>query len=647
MKTFRFDTETYPIRVGRFAPKMVCLQYAFDENAPKILLRPDAADVLHTALTTPDLLLEAHNGAYDQVVTSDAFPDLLPLWFRALGNGRGRDTLVREKLRDNARGTLQDQHPKGWYSLGDIAKRRCGLDLDKSGHDSWRLRYALLDGVPVAEWPAEAVRYAEDDVTALRSVSKSQLQDHSSPDEWFQVAAAFVLNLTTAWGFVVDRDALSKIETSLLTEKAECERLLEAAGFFRDGSVDKKRVQAAVLEAYERLDRPVPRTAPSKTFPEGQVKTDSETLEELGRSGVDLGAVSVLSKHTTTAKMLSTYLRPLRDGADSTVNCSYNVLAATGRTTSHGSKLKDVNPWWTEAQVGPERTAGTNAQNWPQAEGIRDCVVARPGTVLCSVDYNSLELRTLGQVCLWVLGKSTFARGYQVDPDWDPHSYMGGQLVGIGYQDALARAKTDKKFKKGPRALGKALNFSLAGGVGARRFAEMATLQHKAGFLEEPVTEQQAYEYKRAYLAAYPEMVEYFEWAAWLAETGTPLVQCVSKRLRGAVGFTSAANSYFQGLAADLAKRALFDVSLACYTNPKSPLWGSRVVAFVHDEIVLEIPQDRQHEAAVECERLMCAAGSVVAPDVPFRAEAALMTHWIKKAEPRFGPEGKLIPFDS
>lgn len=49
--------------------------------------------------------------------------------------------------------------------LGDLLLRYEGLDLsaDKKGADSWRLRYGELIGVPIAEWPPEALRYALED----------------------------------------------------------------------------------------------------------------------------------------------------------------------------------------------------------------------------------------------------------------------------------------------------------------------------------------------------------------------------------------------------------------------------------------------------------------------------------------------------
>jgi len=651
MRTFRFDTETYPIRPGRLAPARVCVQSAVDWEAPQIELRREAVDRLHDALTDTGCLLEAHNGAYDQVVTSNAYPDLLPLWFRALGEGRGRDTMIREKLINNARGILQDKHPQGWFSLAGLAERYCGVSMAK-GEDTWRLKYALLDDVPPDQWPSEARKYAEDDVLHLRAVSHAQTKSApTTPDEWFQVAAAFALQLTSAWGLSVDPEALAWVEVSLLTRKEEAERLLADAGFFNDGSVDKKRVQRAVEAAYARTQNPPPRTNPTKSFPSGQTKTDAETIEEaaalLPKEDPQGAALHALVDQAGASKLLSTYVSALKGGARHHMTCTYNVLAATGRTTSQGSKLKQTNPWWPAGDYEiPVEVCGTNAQNWPQAEGIRDCVVPREGFYFASVDYNSLELRTLGQACLWLLGRSTFAEGYRKDPNWDPHAYMGGVLEGITYEEALRRTKEDKRFKKGPRALGKALNFSLAGGVGARRFSEMAMAQYAAGFLTAPVSVEDAYRYKEAYLTAYPEMRDYFDYINWLVQSGTPLTQFVSNRVRGGVEYTSGANSFFQGLAADLAKRAVFQISRDMYCDPSSPLWGSRIVAFIHDEIVAEVPKDRAHEAAMEIERMMCAAFSEVCPDVPPAAEAALMTRWVKAAAPRHDARGRLIPWD-
>lgn len=646
-RVFRADTETFPLRAGLSCPRLVCLQYAYDDDEPRIVLRDDGAEeVLLEALSDPQVALEFHNGSFDQVVTAAAFPGLLPLWFHALGSGRGRDTLLRAQLAENARGTLQDNHPKGHWSLGGLAERLCGIHLDK-GEESWRLRYALLDGVPVADWPEDARRYALEDITSLRAVSKRLNQDHVSPDEWFQVAAGFVLNLAATWGLRTDPKKIDWSEMCLMSEAQECRAVLEGAKFLNEeGSVNKKSVQEAIEKACAKAKITVPKTNPSSKFPEGQTKTDADTCESLKAHDSTLTA---LSRHTTAVKMRSTYLTPLKPGAITAVTSRPNTLVASGRTSWGGSKLTRTNPWWPALPEGAHYekivdVVGGNWQNQPQLYGIRECVVPRPGYYFASVDYSSLELRTLGQACLWICGNSTFARGYQQDPDWDPHSYFGGTLVGINYAEAIQRKKTDKTFKNGPRKIAKSLNFSLGGGVGAKRFAEMSVPLYEAGELPEPITVQKAYQYKEQWLDAFPEMRDYFQYVSWLQETGKPLRQFVSSRMRGRIGYTDGCNSFFQGLGADAAKRALVAVSQACYTESKSPLFGSRVLAFIHDEIFAEVPIPTAHEAAMEIVRLMNREFSVVCPDVPPAAEPALMTHWTKAAEPKF-QNGRLIPW--
>jgi len=651
MKVLRSDTETYPIRPGLLTPRLVCLQSALDVDgsAPvngevRIDVGDARRDVMLEALEDPDVTIEFFNSPFDLAVLCAEYPELTPRVFRMLGNGRGRDPLLREQLIAIRDGSFQDNHPKGWWSLGGIAKRRLGIEVAK-GEETWRLRYALLDGVPVQQWPADAVQYAKDDITILRAVSRRQQSVFIPEDEWLQVAAAFCLQLAATWGVRVDEQTWLSAQARLLADKAHAASILEEAGLLSDGTVKKANVQAAVERACEKAGLKVPKSDPSTKFPQGQTKTDADTCESVKEHDPSLKA---LSAHNTAGKMLSTYLEPMRFGIHYAMTSRPNALVGTGRTSWGGAKVKEYNPWWPEGVVSKQvTTSGTNMQNWPQAGGIRECIVPRKGFYFASVDYNSLELRTLGQVCLWLVGHSTFARGYQADPLWDPHSYFGGQLVGIDYAAALDRKANDKTFKNGPRKVAKAANFSLPGGVGAKRLAVMFEELYKKKELPEKYTVDQCYDIKNAWLGAYPEMPPYFEYAAFIAETGQPLKQFVSNRIRGGLNFSAAANSPFQGLAADLAKRALYYVSQACYCEPSSPLFGSRVVAFIHDELLVEVPIECSAEATVEIERLMVKAFAEVCPDVPGATEAALMaTCWSKEASPAFDAQGRLIPYD-
>ena len=112
-------------------------------------------------------------------------------------------------------------------------------------------------------------------------------------------------------------------------------------------------------------------------------------------------------------------------------------------------------------------------------------------------------------------------------------------------------------------------------------------------------------------------------------------VTTLTGRIRGRVGFTQARNTPFQGLAADGAKLALFDLTRA----------GYRVVAFVHDEVLIELPEDADHAAeARRVESIMNRAMEVVTGDVPVAVEYALSRVWSKKSKAVFDDRGRLLP---
>ena len=92
----------------------------------------------------------------------------------------------------------------------------------------------------------------------------------------------------------------------------------------------------------------------------------------------------------------------------------------------------------------------------------------------------------------------------------------------------------------------------------------------------------------------------------------------------------------FQGLASDGAKLALYELNRA----------GYRVVAFIHDEVLVEVPErDDYREPAEDISRIMIAAMKQVCPDVEIRTEFAVMRRWDKAAKAVYDAQGRLIPF--
>lgn len=104
-------------------------------------------------------------------------------------------------------------------------------------------------------------------------------------------------------------------------------------------------------------------------------------------------------------------------------------------------------------------------------------------------------------------------------------------------------------------------------------------------------------------------------------------VATLTGRIRGQINFCQARNTPFQGLAADGAKLALWRLISA----------GFRVVGFVHDEILVELPDEGGYcsEGAVKrVKKIMCAAmQEVLIGEIPVDCEAALSRCWSKEAK--------------
>jgi DNA polymerase I-like protein with 3'-5' exonuclease and polymerase domains len=108
--------------------------------------------------------------------------------------------------------------------------------------------------------------------------------------------------------------------------------------------------------------------------------------------------------------------------------------------------------------------------------------------------------------------------------------------------------------------------------------------------------------------------------------------------VRGRVSFSQARNTPFQGLAADGAKLALWNLLFMEY----------RVVAFIHDEVLVELPDrggyvnEAQVRQVVEIMRLSM---EEVTGNVPVGCEYTLSRRWSKDAK-AVVKDGKVYPWE-
>jgi DNA polymerase-1 len=79
-----------------------------------------------------------------------------------------------------------------------------------------------------------------------------------------------------------------------------------------------------------------------------------------------------------------------------------------------------------------------------------------------------------------------------------------------------------------------------------------------------------------------------------------------------------------------------------------SPLYGSRTVLMVHDELIAETPTANADAGARELARLMIRGANKVLPDVPItedRMEPLAMAIWSKDAKTLEDAGGKIVPW--
>jgi len=676
-RTVAFDTETCLIQPGLLVPPMVCLTSSWDGEGADIFHRDDPAlpREVEGWLAADDVEIVGANTPYDLAQIVATFPDLAPLVWAKLSGLRCRDVLTEQKLLDIAEGSYgfargqksQDDAEDlegGPYSLQSVYHRHTGIVLPK---DTWRLRYGELIHVPVSAWEQEAVRYAKDDARATWRLA--DLFGRNDP-EWSllgdsqrQMCAKWWLYLTSAWGFPTDRQSVDEFETKVrehlqrillvlckgsISLPSSRRRALEVPAELREqfaaGLGEEEREKfAEYLAAPPDAAPPLLRVKISR----GTVVGFSRDTKAAKERMVTVHALAGTKPRLTETGQVSLDEEACRDSCDDVLGAyaEFTSLAKVVNTDVPILRMGLIQSRFEEIQnTGRTGSSRPNIQNMPRFPGVRECYTARPGCVLIDCDFDILELRTLAKICLWTVGASVLAE--KLNAGEDPHMYMGAALAGVSYECA----KSDPKTYKDWRQRAKPVNFGVPGGMGPTGLRAYAKANY--GVL---LTLEEAARYRNLYLDTWPEVREYFarirkdlRWRLDRVYGGdvTDIKHFVSGRFRGRVPYTVAANSFFQGLASDLAKACGFRVARECY-DPTcgSPLFGGRIVNFIHDQYIVDMPEQLAHEAAMRVAFIMRDESRNWIPDVLATTTPALSRRFSKGTEAVYR-NGRLVPFE-
>ena len=384
-------------------------------------------------------------------------------------------------------------------------------------------------------------------------------------------------------GVKVDRDYLAQLSRDFATEIAALEeRIYQAAqGPFTIGSTQQL---GQVL--YERLGLKGGRKGKS-----GAYSTDVNELERLAGEGVE--CARLVLDWRQLAKLKSTYtdaLQAVINPETGRVHTSFSLTGAqTGRLSSNDPNLQNI----------PIRTE--------LGRKIRDAFVAEPGYVLMSADYSQIELRIAAHMADVPQLKESF------QDKADIHTMTAEELFGSADRESRNKAKT--------------VNFAILYGVSAWGLASRMGVAREEG---------QAIIAR--YFERFPGIRAYIDDTLQFARSNGytqtlfgrkthffPNIRSPNPSIRGGAE-RAAINAPIQGTSADLIKRAMarMDDALA-----DAGLDGVRMLLQVHDELVFEVPDGREEEAAAVVRQVMeSAAEPALKLDVPLDVEVGWGEHW-------------------
>jgi DNA polymerase-1 len=414
----------------------------------------------------------------------------------------------------------------------------------------------------------------------------------------------------TMWPHIVDdaklRFIYEKIEvpTSVVLQKIERNGVLIDASLLATQSNELgKRMLEIEQQAYDLAGQPFNLSSPKqlgeilfeklklpvvKKTPSGSPSTDEEVLQKLAE---DYPLPKVLLDYRSLSKLKSTYTDklPKMVNADTgRVHTNYaQAVAVTGRLASNDPNLQNI----------PIRTA--------EGRRIREAFVAPPGSVIVSADYSQIELRIMAHISGDENMLRAFAEGIDI------HRATAAEIFGTTAAEVSSEQRRYAKVINFGLIYGMSA-FGLAGNLGIERAAAQMYIEK---YFMRFAGVKQFMDMTRVQAKSQGYVETVFGRRLWLPEINSPNGQ----RRQGAE--RAAINAPMQGTAADLIKLSMIAVQNWIETEQLK----SKMVMQVHDELVLEVPQD---ELALVREKLPQLMAGVAELKVPLIAEVGVGKNW-------------------
>lgn len=347
-------------------------------------------------------------------------------------------------------------------------------------------------------------------------------------------------------GIHLDSEALNKYNVELTHGIEDAENAIYKEVGHQFNIASPKQLQVVLFE--ERQLKPGKKTKTGYS-------TDTSVLEELALYDV---VPKMILEYREMAKLQSTYVETLPNLADKNGRIHTDFVqtgTATGRLSCREPNLQNI----------PVRSdAGRR---------IRSAFTAPEGKVLISADYAQIELVVLAHLS----GDKNMCKAFIEGTD--VHKATAALIYGVAPEAVTPEM----------RRTAKTINFGVIYGMSAFRLAQ-----------DLGISRTQAAQFIENYDRLYSDITRFkAETIASAEETGCittimgrrrPIMNITSRnKVEKAAAERIAINSPVQGSAADIVKKAMLDVSAAL----KEKNNGARLLLQVHDELILECPEDQ------------------------------------------------------
>jgi DNA polymerase-1 len=532
----------------------------------------EVISAIRPAMTNPDIPKVAHNAKFDYAILKRYGLQTRPLGF---------DTMIAEWLTNPA---------SKYKGLKDLASHRLGTVMTDIqtliGKGKAQKSFAE---VPIEE--AAPYGAADADMT-LRLVEplRAEISDKGLEELLdLEMQLIPVLSAMESTGVAIDKDFFRRMSQDLQA------RLIALEGEIHEIAGDAFNINSTQQLSdvlFKSLNLPHEGLRRTKS---GHYSTAANVLEGLKASDAT-GIIDAISEYRELGKLKSTYVDALPkmiNPEDNRIHTSFNQTGAvTGRIASSNPNLQNIP---IRSEVGQQ---------------IRRGFVTRPGWAFVAADYSQVELRVLAHISQDISLLEAFRE------DQDIHATTAAAVYSIPIGEVT--------FNQ--RRFAKAVNFGLVYGMGAFRLARDSEL-----------TLAEAENYIKEYFARFPGIQRYLDETKQQAKTDGYVETLLGRRRYFPIfGFAAsgsnrqarlraereAVNHPIQGTAADIIKIAMLRLHQALAEG-----YRSRLILQVHDELLLEAPEEELDDVMPLMEEIMSNSFQL---DVPLRVDLSTGQNWLE-----------------